>query len=117
VCLCVPSHSANVHDHTTIGQWSWLFTACRVKKHFSHPLQIVPDLLSFWVHMRIIVLLSASPGGEARLPMPKGMAYKEWLFGVHMRSVSVLVLMGKVAFVPGVWSIIPCLFLHARNIF
>jgi hypothetical protein len=26
---------------------------------------------------RIIVLLSASPEGEARLPMPKGMAYKE----------------------------------------
>jgi hypothetical protein len=26
---------------------------------------------------RIIVLLSASPQGEARLPMPKGMAYKE----------------------------------------
>jgi hypothetical protein len=28
---------------------------------------------------RIIVLLSASPEGEARLPMPKGMAYKELL--------------------------------------
>jgi hypothetical protein len=26
---------------------------------------------------RVIVLLSASPEGEARLPMPKGMAYKE----------------------------------------
>jgi hypothetical protein len=26
---------------------------------------------------RIIVLLSASPEGEARLPMLKGMAYKE----------------------------------------
>jgi hypothetical protein len=26
---------------------------------------------------RMIVLLSASPEGEARLPMPKGMAYKE----------------------------------------
>jgi hypothetical protein len=26
---------------------------------------------------RIIVLLSASPEAEARLPMPKGMAYKE----------------------------------------
>jgi hypothetical protein len=26
---------------------------------------------------RIIVLLSASPEGEARLPMPKGMAYKD----------------------------------------
>jgi hypothetical protein len=26
---------------------------------------------------RIISLLSASPVGEARLPMPKGMAYKD----------------------------------------
>jgi hypothetical protein len=31
---------------------------------------------------RIIVLLSASPEGEARLPMPKGMAYKELLLVV-----------------------------------
>jgi hypothetical protein len=38
------------------------------------PQECVISLLSI---ERIISLLSASPVGEARLPMPKGMAYKD----------------------------------------
>jgi hypothetical protein len=45
-------------------------------------IQLNPSPVTWVVYLtpkieRIIVLLSASPEGEARLPMPKGMAYKE----------------------------------------
>jgi hypothetical protein len=46
------------------------------KKHYAKRCsQVIPQPSTS--RERIIVLLSASPEGEARLPMPKGMAYKE----------------------------------------